>query len=87
MITDNYEKLHSEYIKTLVEYHNAYIRYIKGNQGKERATVLQKSVRKLRALSTSMIKEITVLKKAKTVSVKDKYLSLRKKKDTNNDNS
>jgi hypothetical protein len=73
MLTDEYEKLHEKYLQTFVAYHNAYLKYIKGRQARIYRAPLRAAIIALREINTQMLKELTVLRKAKFEADKDKY--------------
>ena len=73
MLTENYEKLHAEYLQALVEYHNSYMRYIKGKLTRKEYHVFKGTLRKLKNLNVLMLKEVLVINRAKSVSNLDKY--------------
>ena len=51
---EEYEKLHSQFVKELVCYHNAYIKYIKGKKAKANFGPLKQSILTLKRLTGSM---------------------------------
>jgi hypothetical protein len=73
MITEEYEKLHREYLQCLIEYHNAYTAYIHGRQARNDYPVLRNILRKMKKLNTDMVKTLLAVKKAKMDLYKDKY--------------
>jgi hypothetical protein len=81
MIDEEYEKLHDQFIKELVTYHNAYIKYIKGKKAKANFTPLKQAILKLKKLTHSMSKELTNVRKGKVELYSDKYQRQRKKND------
>lgn len=77
---EEYEKLHDQFVKELVSYHNAYIKYIKGKKAKANFTPLKQSILKLKKLTGSMSKELTNVRKGKVELNADKYQKQRQKK-------
>ena len=64
-VSEKYEKAHAEYILALVEYHNAYLKYIKGGMVHAHRARLRRALRTLNTLNRQMIKELTAIQKAK----------------------
>jgi hypothetical protein len=64
-VSEKYEKAHTEYILALVEYHNAYLKYIKGGMLNAHRVRLRRALRTLNTLNRQMIKELTALQKTK----------------------
>lgn len=64
-VTESYEKVHTEYILTLVEYHNAYLKYIKGGLVNHHRAPLRQALKKLKVLHRELIKELTAIQTAK----------------------
>lgn len=64
-VSEKYEKAHAEYIQALVEYHNAYLKYIKGGMVNAHRARLRKALRTLNSLNRQMIKELTAIQRAK----------------------
>jgi hypothetical protein len=64
-VSEKYEKAHTEYILALVEYHNAYLKYIKGGTLNAHRIRLRRALRTLTMLNRQMIKELTAIQKAK----------------------
>jgi hypothetical protein len=89
MYTEAYEKLHAEYLEVLLQYHNAYVKYIKGNRARVDYPIIRKSLREMKAINQLMIKEILKVRKGKMESNKDKYQTHRQKenKHVNNNRS
>lgn len=77
---EEYEKLHEQFVKELVSYHNAYIKYIKGKKAKANFGPLKQSVLTLKKLAHSMSKELTNVRKGKVALNVDKYQEQRKRK-------
>jgi hypothetical protein len=71
--TDEFERLHAEYLQAVLAYHNAYIKFTGLRQSRDSARAMQQAQRQLAKLSKLMIKEITNLKKAKKEKYKDLY--------------
>lgn len=86
MFTQEYEKLHAEYIQCLVEYHNAYIAYIQGRQARDDYPRLRKILRQMKRTNAEMIKSLLGVRKGKVEANKDKYQEqrTRNKKDVDN---
>ena len=87
MLVDQYEKLHSDYIVALVDYHNEYIKYIKGKQTKKDYQTFRRALRRLQALNGQMLKEIYAIKQGKVELYKDNYQTQRSKGKNKNDNN
>jgi hypothetical protein len=64
-VSEKYEKAHAEYILALVEYHNAYLKYIKGGMVHAHRARLRRALRTLNTLNRQMIKELTEIQRAK----------------------
>lgn len=80
MMDEKYEKLHDQFVKELVSYHNAYIKYIKGTKAKVNFAPLKQSILKLKRLSHLMSKELTNVRKGKVELNADKYQVQRQKR-------
>jgi hypothetical protein len=85
MMDEEYEKLHDEFLKELVAYHNAYIKYIKGRKAKANFGPLKQAILKLKKLSHSMSKELTKVRKGKVALNSDKYQVMRNRKKQKDD--
>jgi hypothetical protein len=56
--TEDYEKLHEEFVKSVVDYHNLYIRFMeRSSKGNGRNLAMRNSLKKVRNLAMSMIRE------------------------------
>lgn len=86
MYTEAYEKLHAEYLDALLVYHNTYIKYIKGRQGRLDYGKIRSALRDMKAINSLLLKELLRVRKAKIESNKDKYQTHRQKgkKNVNN---
>jgi hypothetical protein len=89
MITDDYEKLHAQYIQAVVEYHNIYVKYIKGRLARKDYPKMRAALKQLKTLNTQMTRTLTILGKAKKESNFDKYQEqrTRNKKNVNNNST
>ena len=87
-----YRELHNEYIKALVTYHNAYVKYIEGVKAKHNYSGVRQSLLELRRLNRGMLKELTQVRRNKVedLAKKNKYqeqrtrIRKRKNDDVNN---
>jgi hypothetical protein len=73
MYTDEYEKLHAEFMQSIVDYHNLYISYIHGSKGRNKNLAMRLSLKKVRDLSIAMIRESLEIKAARKELFKDAY--------------
>lgn len=64
-ITQEYERLHQEYLAALVHYHNVYLKYIKGKQARADLPVLRKALKDMIQLNREMWREASRINKAK----------------------
>ena len=78
-ITEKYEQLHAEYLIALVEYHNAYLKYIKGSKARAQKPPLRKALRNMLAINKNLIRSLTETAKNKKEYNKDKYQTHRTK--------
>ena len=65
MYTDEYERLHCEYIAKMVEYHNAYLAYIHGTKSKAKNLEMRLVLKELKKLNDALIKESYSVKRKK----------------------
>lgn len=72
-VTESYDKLHEDYLKGLVEYHNAYLKYIKGSVARVNMPPMRATLKRLLELNRLMLKEVGKVNKAKKESNKEKY--------------
>jgi len=87
MLVKRYQELHSEYLKALVEYHNAYVQCILGKQSRSSRVALRKALKVLKTLSGEMAKELQNVGRAKMELYKDHYQTHRQKGKNNNVNN
>jgi len=80
MIEEEYEKLHQQLMTELINYHNAYVKYIKGKKAKSNFTYLKQSILAIKKLSQALSKELTNVRKGKVELNADKYQVQRQKR-------
>jgi hypothetical protein len=86
---ERYEQLHAELIQLLCEYHNYYIKFIKGKQTFNDAIKMKRVLRKIKTQSGMLYKEVVNVRKSKEEKYKDAYQAQRNryKKETENGNN
>ena len=70
---EHLEELHQQYLQTLVEYHNAFIKFTRGRHSRAYEKILKTTLKKMQMLTKSMAKEVSNLRKSKIEENKDKY--------------
>jgi uncharacterized protein (DUF305 family) len=73
MYTDEYERLHCDYVAKMVEYHNAYLAYIHGKKSKAKNLEMRLILKDLKRLNEALIKESLNVKKKKIEAYEHKY--------------
>ena len=93
MIDKKYRELHNDYIKALVTYHNAFLKYIEGGKSKIHYPKARQSLVALRKLNTAMLKELLQVRRNKIEALanNNKYQEqrtrIRKRKNDDNNSS
>jgi hypothetical protein len=87
MLVKRYQELHTEYLKALVDYHNAYIKCILGKQSRFTTVELRKTLKVLKTLNGEMAKELQNVRRAKMELYKDHYQTHRQKGKNKNVNN
>jgi hypothetical protein len=75
---EHYLELHQRFLEELLAYHNIHIDYIKYRQGRDKASVLRKSLKKLRGTAREIEKETINITKLRQDLYKDDYKTQRK---------
>jgi hypothetical protein len=80
---DEYNELHSKFLKEFLEYHNAHISFIYSKQGRDKNDAVKRALRQLRETAKALNSELTAFKKKKSEYYKDHYQQQRKNKNGN----
>jgi hypothetical protein len=81
---EHYLELHQRFLEELLAYHNIHIDYTKYRQGRDKASVLRKSLKKLRGTAREIEKETINITKLRQDLYKDDYKTQRKNNGHNN---
>lgn len=77
MYTEDYEKLHREYVAKMIEYHNLYLAYIHGGKSKAKNQQMRNILKELVTINKALIKESLAVRKKKIDLYKDHYQTQR----------
>jgi hypothetical protein len=72
--TEDYEKLHAEFVKSVIDYHNLYVIFTKGRNSKTKGLAVRHALKRVRDLSAEMIRESLRIRDRQKEDNKDKYI-------------
>ena len=73
MTPQEFEQLHEEYLRALAEYHNLYIKYIKGRQARAHIPPMRNALKEMIRLSKELKISVGKVQKDKKEKYKDGY--------------